>query len=40
MDKKEEKEKFVWYKDTSVILVLLVALVAFINLFLGNPLGR
>ena len=39
MDKKEE-EKFVWYKDRGVLLVLILGGIAFANLFLGNPLGR
>jgi hypothetical protein len=39
MDKKEE-EKFVWYKAVNVWLVIILLVVAFANLFLGNPLGR
>ena len=40
MNDKKEKEKFIWYKDTGVLLVLILMAVAFINLGLGNPLGR
>ena len=35
-----EEEKFVWYKTGSIWLVILILAMAFLNLFLGNPLGR
>ena len=40
MNDEKEKEKFIWYKDIGVLLVLILMAVAFINLGLGNPLGR
>jgi hypothetical protein len=40
MNDEKEKEKFIWYKDIGVLLVLILGAMAFINLGLGNPLGR
>ena len=36
----KEEEKFVWYKHWNIWLVIILLAVAFLNLFLGNPIGR
>jgi hypothetical protein len=37
---KKDEEKFIWYKAGNVWIVIIILAIAFINLFLGNPMGR
>jgi len=37
---KKDEEKFVWYEHKSIWMVIILGALAFLNLYLGNPLGR